>query len=244
MPWVSGNKSYYSRVAPQRFIIGTLNLEVSVSPLSAPWMERIGASSQALCRTLRSRFSQFLQGFVPMSSESPLGSTLDPVPSPSDVSVTSPTEEGEAKSQTVATPLVIGDPAPIVTEPSSPATAINPAVTSPAVTSPAVTSSVPPAAPTPSVSVAPLPAQSISRVPLNLQPTKSTPAPSGLIRRPIDPSPVQVSYTVSIAGTRPVMMTPPQSSQAMDLRKAPTILNRPIASNETEDTTRILEYLD
>ena len=239
MPCVSGNKSYYSRVAPQRFIIGTLNLEVSVSPLSAPWMERIGASSQALCRTLRSRLSQFLQGFVPMSSESPLGSTLDPVPSPSDVSVTSPTEEGEAKSQTVDTPLVIGDPAPIVTEPSSPA------VTSPATAiSPAVTSSVPPAAPTPSVSVAPLPAQSISRVPLNLQPTKSAPAPSGLIRRPIDPSPVQVSYTVSIAGTRPVMMTPPQSSQAMDLRKAPTILNRPIASNETEDTTRILEYLD
>lgn len=232
MPWAARNKSYYSRVAPQRFIIGTLDLEVSVSPLSAPWMERIGASSQVLCRTLRSRLSQFLQGFVPMSSESPLGSTLDPVPNPSDVSIASSTEEGEAKPQTVATPLAIGDPAPIVAEPSSP--------TSPAT----VTSSVPPAAPTPSVSVAPLPAQSISRVPLNLQPTKSAPAPSGLVRRPIDPSPVQVSYTVSIAGTRPVMMTPPQSSQSMDLRKAPTILNRPIASNETEDTTRILEYLD
>ncbi|MFZ4665320.1 MAG: hypothetical protein ACOYME_02710 [Prochlorotrichaceae cyanobacterium] len=202
-----------------------------MSPLSTPLMERIGASSQVLCRTLRSRFSQFLQGFVPMSSESPLGSTPDPAPSPSDVSVISSTEEGEAKPQTVATPLAIGDPAPIVAEPPSPAT---------------VTGSVPPAAP---VSVAPLSAQSISaqsisRVPLNLQPTKSTPAPSGLVRRPIDPSPVQVSYTVSIAGTRPVMMTPPQSSQAMDLRRAPTVLNRPIASNETEDTARILEYLD
>jgi hypothetical protein len=64
----------------------------------------------------------------------------------------------------------------------------------------------------------------------------------GLVRRPIDPSPVQVSHTVSMAGTRPVMVTPP--SAASHLSHAPKILNRPIASNVTEDNNRLLEYLD
>ena len=177
-----------------------------MSPLSSPLMERIGASSHALCRTLRSRFAQFLQGFAPMSSESPLSSP--PESSPADSAVTPSTDSGDEGKQTVAI-----------------------AATS-AVTPPAESSSA-------------LPVPSTSRVPLNLQPTKSSmSSPSGLVRRPIDPSPVQVSYTVSIAGTRPVMANPKQYSGYVDLRKAPMIANRPVASNQTEDTDRILEYLD
>ncbi|MEY2977161.1 MAG: hypothetical protein ACO31I_12000 [Prochlorotrichaceae cyanobacterium] len=77
---------------------------------------------------------------------------------------------------------------------------------------------------------------------LNLQPTKSRRSTPGLIPRPIDPSPVQVSHTVSIAGTRPVMADPRQVPNF--LHQAPKILNRPIAPNETEDNNRLLEYLD
>lgn len=77
---------------------------------------------------------------------------------------------------------------------------------------------------------------------LNLMFAKSRPGSSGLIPRPIDPSPVRVSHTVSIAGTRPVMADPRQSPDV--LRQAPKIMNRPIAPNQTEDSNRILEYLD
>lgn len=77
---------------------------------------------------------------------------------------------------------------------------------------------------------------------LNLMFSKSRPGPSGLIPRPIDPSPVRVSHTVSIAGTRPVMVDPRQAGD--NLRQAPKILGRPIAPNQTEDSNRLLEYLD
>jgi hypothetical protein len=86
--------------------------------------------------------------------------------------------------------------------------------------------------------IAPIP----ERRALNLKSTKSRPGLPGLIPRPIDPSPVQVSHTVSIAGTRPVMADPRRAPDV--LRQAPKILNRPIAPNETEDSNRLLEYLD
>jgi hypothetical protein len=77
---------------------------------------------------------------------------------------------------------------------------------------------------------------------LNLNFAKSRPGLPGLIPRPIDPSPVRVSHTVSIAGTRPVMADPRKIPDV--LRQAPKILNRPIAPNQTEDSNRLLEYLD
>lgn len=88
------------------------------------------------------------------------------------------------------------------------------------------------------------PAPEHARPPLNLQPVKSKMSTPGLVRRPIDPSPVRVSHTVSIAGTRPVMANPRSSGESLYLNQAPKILNRPIAPNVTEDTQRLLEYLD
>ena len=86
--------------------------------------------------------------------------------------------------------------------------------------------------------IAPIP----ERRALNLKSTKSRPGLPGLIPRPIDPSPVRISHTVSIAGTRPVMADPRKIPDV--LRQAPKILNRPIAPNQTEDSNRLLEYLD
>ena len=66
----------------------------------------------------------------------------------------------------------------------------------------------------------------------------------GLVPRPIDPSPVHVSHTVSIAGTRPVMRNPRHVMDSIDFVHAPRILNRPIAPNVTEESNQLLEYLD
>jgi|GEM_PF-3080664 hypothetical protein len=87
-----------------------------------------------------------------------------------------------------------------------------------------------------------VPAPMPERRALNLKSTKSRPGLPGLIPRPIDPSPVRISHTVSIAGTRPVMADPRKIPDV--LRQAPKILNRPIAPNQTEDSNRLLEYLD
>lgn len=98
--------------------------------------------------------------------------------------------------------------------------------------------------PNPPLTLEPMSNTSLTRVPLNLHsmhPENNTP---GLVHRPVDPSPVRVSHTISIAGTRPVMANTPPNTHIADLRKAPMMLNRPIAPNQTEDSTRILEYLD
>ena len=79
---------------------------------------------------------------------------------------------------------------------------------------------------------------------LDLQPSR-TRALSFAGKRPIDPSPVQVSYTVSLAGTRPVMRnTVNPAQQPINFKKTPYVMNRPIAPNTTEDSTKMLEYLD
>ncbi|MEM8603985.1 MAG: hypothetical protein AAGF24_09135 [Cyanobacteria bacterium P01_H01_bin.121] len=63
-------------------------------------------------------------------------------------------------------------------------------------------------------------------------------------RRPVDPSPVQVSHTVSIAGRRPVMSSQLAKQNQVDLTKAPSYFNRPIAPNTTEDASTLMGYLD
>jgi hypothetical protein len=60
--------------------------------------------------------------------------------------------------------------------------------------------------------------------------------------RPIDPSQIDVSYTVSIAGTRPVMRSP--QAGGTNFRSSPSIHNRPIAPNQTEDSNTLMGYLD
>lgn len=60
--------------------------------------------------------------------------------------------------------------------------------------------------------------------------------------RPIDPSQIDISHTVSIAGTRPVMRNPQASG--LDIRSRRMIHNRPIAPNETEDSNTLMGYLD
>ncbi|MGA1624639.1 MAG: hypothetical protein ACO4AJ_03265 [Prochlorothrix sp.] len=80
---------------------------------------------------------------------------------------------------------------------------------------------------------------------LNLQHTPKS-AIAVARQRPIDPSPVQVSYTVSLAGTRPVMRSEVHSPTQvpLDFTKSPRVMNRPVAPNTTEDSTKMLEYLD
>lgn len=60
--------------------------------------------------------------------------------------------------------------------------------------------------------------------------------------RPIDPSQLDISHTVSIAGTRPVMRSP--QSGSTNFRSSPSIHNRPIAPNQTEDSNTLMGYLD
>lgn len=69
----------------------------------------------------------------------------------------------------------------------------------------------------------------------------STPVYS-MRNRPIDPSQIDISYTVSIAGTRPVMRSP--KSTGANFRSSPSIHNRPIAPNQTEDSNALMGYLD
>lgn len=79
---------------------------------------------------------------------------------------------------------------------------------------------------------------------LDLQPSRRS-SLAVAYKRPIDPSPVQVSYTVSLAGTRPVMRNSVNPTQTpIDFTATPYVMNRPIAPNTTEDNTKMLEYLD
>ncbi len=63
------------------------------------------------------------------------------------------------------------------------------------------------------------------------------------LNRPVSPSNVQVSHTVSLAGVRPVMVDP-RGTGDRNFGNSPRILNRPIASNESDETNAMLGYLD
>lgn len=73
---------------------------------------------------------------------------------------------------------------------------------------------------------------------LNLQ---SAAAP-GLANRPIDPSPIQVSRSVSLAGVRPIGVS--VNPQPIILQPTSMVLNRPIANNSTDDDDTLMGYLD
>lgn len=60
--------------------------------------------------------------------------------------------------------------------------------------------------------------------------------------RPVDPSPINVSHTVRMAGQRPIGVS--DNRGKVDFSKSPTILNRPIAPNSTADDKAMVEYLD
>jgi hypothetical protein len=64
-----------------------------------------------------------------------------------------------------------------------------------------------------------------------------------LANRPVDPSPIQISHTVSLAGLRPVGVSPKMAS-TLNFRSSPSIFNRPVAPNEVEDTSGLMGYLD
>lgn len=68
--------------------------------------------------------------------------------------------------------------------------------------------------------------------------------PPGIANRPIDPSPIQISHTVSLAGQRPVGVSPTYAPNPVNLRKAKSVMNRPIASNETQGQDALMGYLD
>lgn len=63
------------------------------------------------------------------------------------------------------------------------------------------------------------------------------------LNRPVSPSTVEVSHTVSLAGVRPVMADP-RGTGDRNFSNSPRILNRPIASNDSDDTNSMLGYLD
>jgi hypothetical protein len=88
-----------------------------------------------------------------------------------------------------------------------------------------------------------IPQPSTSAEPMAGALTRTTPPDYSMRNRPIDPSQIDVSYTVSIAGTRPVMRSP-QSGVGLDIRSKRMIHNRPIAPNETEDSNTLMGYLD
>lgn len=60
--------------------------------------------------------------------------------------------------------------------------------------------------------------------------------------RPVDPSPIQVSHTVSMAGQRPIGVS--ENTGPVRFDPSRTILNRPIAPNATAADDALLEYLD
>jgi hypothetical protein len=70
---------------------------------------------------------------------------------------------------------------------------------------------------------------------------KSDAAP-GLANRPIDPSPIQVSRSVSLAGIRPIGIS--VNPQPIVLTPTSMVLNRPIADNSTDDDNTLMGYLD
>ncbi len=63
--------------------------------------------------------------------------------------------------------------------------------------------------------------------------------------RPVDPSPINVSQTVRMAGNRPIQASPGMSGETQpNFNDSPQIMNRPIASNTSPDEEEILGYLD
>jgi hypothetical protein len=60
--------------------------------------------------------------------------------------------------------------------------------------------------------------------------------------RPVDPSPIQVSHTVRMAGDRPIGVS--ENPESRDFSKSKSILNRPIAPNTSTDDDAMVEYLD
>jgi hypothetical protein len=70
---------------------------------------------------------------------------------------------------------------------------------------------------------------------------KSDAAP-GLANRPIDPSPIQISRSVSLAGIRPIGIS--VNPQPIVLTPTSMVLNRPIADNSTDDDDTLMGYLD
>ncbi len=70
---------------------------------------------------------------------------------------------------------------------------------------------------------------------------KSDAAP-GLANRPIDPSPIQISRSVSLAGIRPIGIS--VNPQPIVLTPTSMVLNRPIADNNTDDDNTLMGYLD
>jgi hypothetical protein len=61
--------------------------------------------------------------------------------------------------------------------------------------------------------------------------------------RPVDPSPIQVSQTVRMAGLRPIGSSP-HSDASANFSQSPMIMNRPIAPNNTPQDDEMLGYLD
>ncbi len=88
--------------------------------------------------------------------------------------------------------------------------------------------------------------------PINLSPTPAKPTGDALAlprhkshsmdNRPIDPSPIQVSHTVRMAGDRPIGVS--KDPKSRDFSQSKTILNRPIAPNTSADDNAMVEYLD
>ncbi|WP_017711287.1 hypothetical protein [Prochlorothrix hollandica] len=110
----------------------------------------------------------------------------------------------------------------------------------PAPASPGETTATPDA---PAPGTDPMATELTTRPVLDLQPSQSRNL-TVAGNRPVDPSAMQVSYTVSLAGIRPIMRNEVSSAQAIDFKTTAYHMNRPVAPNETEDSTKMLEYLD
>lgn len=61
--------------------------------------------------------------------------------------------------------------------------------------------------------------------------------------RPVDPSPIQVSQTVRIAGLRPIGVSPDLNGST-NFSQSSTRMNRPIASNSDPRDDEMFGYLD
>ncbi len=60
--------------------------------------------------------------------------------------------------------------------------------------------------------------------------------------RPVDPSPIQISHTVRMAGQRPIGVS--NHKNGVNFSQSPSIMNRPIAPNSTPEDDSLIEYLD
>ncbi|ABB57704.1 hypothetical protein [Synechococcus elongatus] len=82
-------------------------------------------------------------------------------------------------------------------------------------------------------------ALTLAAQPVDLEPKSSLQLPQN---RPISPSSIEVAKTVAIAGRRPIARW--EAPDNRNLRQAPKLFNRPIASNEPEDAASLMGYLD